>query len=121
MLEKLRLLFDLLDLEWNDRYADLGQWIIDHPKHRLLTAHPYGFVFDGFVRYVNGELSDEEFLALGDISSPHGLTETLGVDPEVVLEAISLSVKEYSNMSILLAKTPSMTISNDLQNQLLGV
>ena len=108
MLEKLRLLFDLLDLEWDELYTELAQWIVDHPKNRLLTAHPYGFVFDGFVRYVNGELSDEDFLALGDISSPQPLTETLSVDPEVLLESIVSSPAQYENMIVLLSATANM-------------
>ena len=69
MIEKFRLLFALLDLAWNDEYIAVAQWIVDHPDTKILASHPYEFVFQGFAKYVAGNMSEEDFLALGDISS----------------------------------------------------
>ena len=74
MIEKLRLLFDLLDLQLNEAYVPAAQWIVDHPHTKILSSHPYGFVFQEFVKYVAGDVSEEVFLALGDITSPQVLS-----------------------------------------------
>jgi hypothetical protein len=74
MIEKLRLLFDLLDLQWDEAYASAAQWIVDHPHTTIRSSHPYGFVFHAFAKYVAGDLSEEDFLATGDITSPQVLS-----------------------------------------------
>ena len=69
MIEKFHLLFALLDLAWNDEYIAVAQWIVDHSDTKIFASHPYEFAFQGFAKYVAGNMSEEDFLALGDISS----------------------------------------------------
>lgn len=125
MIQKLHLLFDLLDLEWDEAYVPAAQWIVDHPTTKILSSHPYAFAFQGFAKYVAGDLSEEGFLALGDISSPQVLSGTSPVDPQVFYDSVVYGMekdsKSYANTFILLPKVPGLSMDSALQNQLLAV
>ena len=122
MIEKLRLLFDLLDLQWNEAYVPAAQWIVDHPHTKILSSHPYGFVFQEFVKYVAGDVSEEVFLALGDITSPQVLSWTSEINPEVFLRSIVFGVEtdiqSYANTFMLIEKVPWLVLDSQLNVQL---
>jgi hypothetical protein len=125
MIEKLHLLFDLLDLTWNDEYITVAQWIVDHPDTKILTSHPYAFAFQGFSKYVAGNMSDEDFLALGDISSSQVLSSTSPVNPELFMRSVVYGVatepNSYANSLIVVAKVPGLTIDPSVQKQISAV
>ena len=125
MIEKLQLLFDLLDLQWDEAYVPAAQWIIDHPHARILSSHPYGFVFVEFAKYVAGDVSEEVFLALGDITSPQVLSGTSEINPEIFLRSVVFGVEKdiqsYANTLILIDKIPRLVVDSQLNVQLSAV
>lgn len=125
MIQKLQLLFSLLDLQWDEAYVPAAQWIVDHPTAKILSSHPYAFVFEGFAKYVAGDMSEEDFLALGDISSPQVLSSTSPVNAKVFLNGVKYGVAKdvvsYTNTFILLSKVPGLSIDTSIQTQLSAV
>ena len=125
MIQKFHLLFDLLNLEWNEAYLPAAQWIVDHPHTKIISSHPYAFAFEGFAKYVAGDMSEENFLTLGDISSPQVLSGTSPVDPKVFVNSVIYGVEKdaasYTNTFILVDKIPGLSIDTNIQNQLFAV
>ena len=125
MIQKLHLLFDLLDLEWDEAYVPTAQWIVDHPNTKIISSHPYGFVFQGFAKYVAGDMSEESFLTLGDISSPQVLSETSAVSPELFLRGLRFGIgknpQSYANTFVLIHKFPGYVLNTSLIAQLSAV
>ncbi|MEI6426600.1 MAG: hypothetical protein WCO66_04635 [Candidatus Absconditabacteria bacterium] len=125
MIEKFRLLFVLLDLAWNDEYIAVAQWIVDHPDTKILASHPYEFAFQGFAKYVAGNMSEEDFLALGDISSSQVLGATSPVNPALFMRSVAYGVATepttYANSLIVVAKVPGLSIDSFVQKQISAV
>lgn len=125
MIQKLQLLFDLLDLQWDEAYVPAAQWIVDHPQAKIISSHRYAFAFQGFAKYVAGDMSEEEFLALGDISSPQVLSSTSEISSDIILDSLVFGVEKnvslYANTFILLSKSSGLSIDTNIQTQLSAV
>lgn len=93
----LQVLFDLLNIPFNDEYAAIGKTIEASPKKHLQLFHRYGYIFSAFQHYILWKLSLEGFMKIGDVTSTVPLQLSLS-DGRLFLQWLLYAVKK-NNLS----------------------
>jgi hypothetical protein len=73
MTKDLALLLDLLNIEENEPLLAIGEVIAHQTKRKLIIHHRLKYVFEARYALLLKQMPLEEFLAIGDISSPRPL------------------------------------------------
>ncbi|HKL43725.1 MAG TPA: SufD family Fe-S cluster assembly protein [Candidatus Absconditabacterales bacterium] len=63
------LLLELLDIQKKENYKKIAKLIAKNSKAKFNIYHKHGFIFEGYQKLLNGEMSPEDFAQLGDFQS----------------------------------------------------
>ena len=75
MIKYFEILLELLNIETSESFLSVASLIEQNPEKKLIVHHRLGFVFEWFWELIHDQISLEEFMALGDVSSSRPLWE----------------------------------------------
>jgi hypothetical protein len=51
-----------------------GEYVVEHKDAHFMIFSRYSFLLNGFVDFIHGRISQEDFIALGDVTSAQFLS-----------------------------------------------
>lgn len=100
MIDKFELLLELLDVDKKDLYVDIAKKIDSGKYKNIKTLHKHWFLFDAFNKFLNHEISLEDFVRVWDIDSNIKNTNS-EADYELLL---SENIDDLSNTLFVLSE-----------------
>ena len=104
MIRYMDLVLDLLDIDWGDQYRECIQYMVDHPHNCLYIHHPKAFVFEWFQQLLQGKITEEEFVAIGDSFLPVS-SQNAEISSDIFVESIIYGIKQnptiYTNSIVI--------------------
>lgn len=99
MIKYFDLVLDLLNILLQPSYTLAAQAIEATPEKKVVCFHPYGFIFSAFSNLVKENITMEEYMQTGDISSLQPLPSSNDTDGILFLQALSYASDKQIKMS----------------------
>ena len=97
MIRYMNLVVDLLAIDWGDHYRTCVQYMIDHPHDRWFIHHPKAFVLEGFQQLLQGKITEEEFVSIGDSFLPVS-SQNAEISTNIFVESILYGIETTPTM-----------------------
>ncbi len=104
------LLLDLLDVSEEEKasFLGIGEIVAHHTNKNLIIHHRMRFIFEAWWEYLHDQISLEEFLATGDVSSHRPLWKKGAISSLEFLQGVLCGEREFVSESMILLDEVSL-------------